>query len=80
MTSDKFMVVGALTGLPLHRGVLRLHRAPKSIKINVEYYIENVFKPLLEVESPKLYGTDVDKVVVHQDQTPSHIVNKTPLI
>ena len=46
----KFMVVGCITD----RGVIPLIRVPKNVKINSGYYIEQVLKPLLEAEAPKL--------------------------
>ena len=65
---DKFMVVGARRG----RGVLPLVKVPKNVKINAEWYIGRVLKPLLEVEVPKLYGEDTHKVFVHHDAASSH--------
>ena len=42
--SEKFMVVGALSG----RGPLLLIQVPPKVKINAEYNVEHVLKPLLE--------------------------------
>lgn len=71
--SDKFMVVGAITG----RGPLPLIRVPEKVKINSAYYIEHVLKPLLEDYVPKLYGEDTSKVFVHHDAAPSHTSRAT---
>jgi hypothetical protein len=71
--SDKFMVVGALSG----RGPLPLIRVPPNVKINSDYYIQHVLKPLLETEVPKLYPGETDKVFVHHDAAPSHTSHKT---
>lgn len=70
-----FMVVGALTG----RGTRRLIRVPKKVKVNSDYYITRILKPLLEVELPKLYPGELSKITVHHDQAPSHISKKTAL-
>ena len=60
---DHFMVVAALTS----RSVLPLIRVPKNVKINAEYYVNNVLRLLLENELPKLYPNDLHKVFVHHD-------------
>jgi len=71
----KFMVVGAISG----RGILPLIKVPQNVKINSEYYIENVLKPFLEVEIPKLYPGEESKVFVHHDAASSHTSKKTEL-
>jgi len=70
---EKIMVVGAMSG----KGVLPLRRVPQNVKINSHYYIEEVLKPWLEVEIPKLYGNDTKNVVVHHDQASSHMSKET---
>ena len=70
---EKFMVVGALTG----PGVLPLIRFPQKVKINSQYYIDDVLKPLLEVHLPKLYPGELNKVFVHHDAASSHTSRKT---
>lgn len=71
--SDKVMVVGAMSG----RGPLPLIRVPHNVKICAKYYIEEVLRPLLEKEIPKLYGEDTSKVFVHHDAASSHTANIT---
>ena len=68
-----FMVVGAICG----RGTLPLIRIPKKVKVCAEYYINDVLKPLLEVELPKLYPGELSKIVVHHDMASSHTAKKT---
>src|SRR5271156_6350868 len=70
---QKFMVVSAMTG----RGVIPLIKVPGKVKINADYYIGNVLKPLLEVEVAKLYPGEMDKVFVHHDKASSHTAKKT---
>jgi len=69
----KFMVVGAMSG----KGVLPLIKVPPKVKVDQEWYIEYVLKPLLEVHVPALYGDEVSKVIVHHDQATSHTGKKT---
>lgn len=70
---DKMMVVGAVSG----RGVLPLKRVPPKVKINSKYYVNDVLKPLLEKEVPKLYPGECDKVFVHHDAASSHTAKFT---
>ena len=67
------MVVGAICG----RGVLPLIKVPAKSKINAQNYIDFVLKPLLEVEIPKLYPGEVNKVFVHHDKATSHTASLT---
>jgi hypothetical protein len=68
-----FMVVAAITG----RGTLPLIRVPSKVKVNADYYISHVLRPLLEVHLPKLYPGELSKVVVHHDLATSHSSKKT---
>ena len=67
-----FMVIGAITG----RGTLRLIRVPKKVKVNAQYYIDDVLKPLLE-DLPRLYPGELSKVKVHHDKATSYTARKT---
>src|SRR5207244_12222551 len=62
------MVVGAMTG----RGVVPLIRVPPKVKINSEFYIEKVLKPLLEDSVAKLYPGETHKIFIHHDKASSH--------
>lgn len=68
-----FMIVGAITG----RGVLPLIRVLPNAKINANYYVNNVLRPLIEEELPKLYPDDLNKVFIHHDKCSSHTAFKT---
>src|SRR5277367_3844563 len=70
---EKVMVVWEMTV----RGVLSLIRVPPKVKVNADYYIEHVLKPLLESEVSKFYGDEACKVFVHHDAAPAHTANKT---
>ena len=65
---EKIMVVGVMSGL----GPLPLIKVPPKVKVNSEYYIRHVLKPLLEVQIPNMNGTGTNKVTVHNDQASSH--------
>lgn len=63
-----FMIVGILTG----RGALPLIRVPNKVKVNSEFYVNYVLKPLFEKLLPKLYKNDMDQVFLHHDKATSH--------
>ncbi|UYV61587.1 hypothetical protein LAZ67_1005417 [Cordylochernes scorpioides] len=67
-----FMVVGVMTG----RGVLPLIKVPSKVKVNSEFYIECVLKPVTE-QLKDLYPGEMDKVFLHHDKASSHTSNKT---
>ena len=69
------MVVGALNG----RGRPPLIQVPQNVKVNSNYYVEEVLKALLEFHVPKLYGEDTPKVFVHHDAASSHTSRATSL-
>ncbi|OXA36984.1 hypothetical protein Fcan01_28233 [Folsomia candida] len=69
--TDKFMVVGAIC----EKGTLRLIKIPPKVKINADYYIRNVLKPLVETHIPSMYGEDISKVFLHHDA--GHTARKT---
>jgi hypothetical protein len=68
-----FMIVGVLSG----RGPLPLFRVPAKVKINAEFYINNVLKPLIETHLPKLYPQEMHKLFIHHDKASSHTAAKT---
>lgn len=67
------MVVGVLTG----RGALPLFKVPNNVKVNSNYYVEQVLKPLIEVQLPKLYPGEMNKVFLHHDKCTSHVSKNT---
>ena len=68
-----FMVVGIITG----RGTVPLFRVPSNVKINAQYYVYYVLKPLFIVHLPRLYPNEMDKVYFHHDKASSHTANLT---
>lgn len=64
----KHMVVGAISG----RGVIDLFQVPKKVKVNADWYISKVLKPLVNTHLPRIYGDDLHKVVIHHDKASSH--------
>ena len=71
--SKGFMVIGILTG----RGTVPLFRVPTACKINAEYYVEYVLKPLFHEYLPALYENEMDKVFFHHDKASSHTAELT---
>lgn len=69
--SDRMMVVGAMNG----RGVLPLIHVGSNAKINSKYYVDNVLQKFLEVEIPKFYPGELDKVYIHHDAVTSRKVH-----
>ena len=59
-----FMVVGIMTG----RGTVPLIRVPSATKINAQYYVDYVLRPLFTEHLPRLYG----KVFFYHDKATSH--------
>jgi hypothetical protein len=52
------MIVGAVSG----RGVFPLKKVPSNVKINTDNYIKYVLKPILEIEVPKIYPNELNKL------------------
>jgi histone-lysine N-methyltransferase SETMAR len=71
--SKGFMVIGVITG----RGTVPLFQVPPKAKVNAEYYIEYVLKPLFKNHLPRLYGNDINKVFFHHDKASSHTAGLT---
>lgn len=68
-----FMVVGIITG----KGTLPLIRVPSATKINSQYYVDYVLRPLFTEHLPRLYGEDINKVFFHHDKASSHTADLT---
>ena len=68
-----FMVVGVMTG----RGVIPLFRVPPKVKINADYYITYILKPLFEKFLPEKYPGELHKIFFHHDKASSHTSRKT---
>jgi len=68
-----FMVVSVITG----RGTVPLFRVPSQVKINAQYYVDYVLKPLFTIHLPRLYPNEMNKVFFHHDKASSHTANLT---
>ena len=68
-----FMIVGVITG----RGTVPLFRVPSEVKINAQYYVDYVLKPLFTIHLPRLYPNEMNKVFFHHDKASSHTANLT---
>ena len=68
-----FMLVGIITG----KGTLPLIKVPSNVKIDAEYYVNFVLKPIIEKLIPSLYGDETNKVWIHHDAATSHTSKKT---
>ncbi|CAG7721373.1 unnamed protein product [Allacma fusca] len=64
----KMMVAGAMSGV----GVLLLIRVPPKVKVNAQYYMDQVLRPLFEDGIAQLYDEDSAKVFVHHNAARSH--------
>ena len=71
--SPRVMVVTGMTG----RGPLKVRIVPKKTKVNANYYIKRVLKPIIEVELPKLYPEGLNHIFLHHDKATSHTSVKT---
>ena len=69
--AKNFMMAGIITG------TVPLFRVPSNVKINAQYYVDYVLKPLFTVHLPRLYPNEMDKVYFHQDKASSHTANLT---
>jgi hypothetical protein len=45
------------------KGTLPLNSDPARVKVNSEYFIEHVLKPLPEANVPALYGSETHEVI-----------------
>ena len=54
------------------RGPTRFYVVEDKAKVNGEYFLEHILKPMMLVDVPALYGADADKVILHMDSAPSH--------
>ena len=68
-----FMVIGVITG----RGTIPLFRVPSEVKINADYYVEYVLRPIFSKYLPQLYPGEMDKIFFHHDKSTSHTAHLT---
>ena len=73
--SKSFMVVGIIS----ERGTVSLLGLlwPARVKINAEYYVKYVLKPLFSDHLPRLYRNEFQKMFLHHDKASSHTANLT---
>ena len=67
------MIVGIITG----KGTVPLFQVLSNVKINAQYYVDYVLRPLFTVHLPALYGREINKVFFHHDKSSSHTANLT---
>ena len=71
--SKSFMVVGIISG----RGTVPLLRVPARVKINAEYNVNYVLKPVFSAHLPRLFPYKKDKVYLHHNKESSDTANLT---
>ncbi|OQV22008.1 hypothetical protein BV898_04218 [Hypsibius exemplaris] len=54
------------------RGPTAIRFLPPRTKVNSDFYVKHVLKPLLEKDIPRLYGTDAKYVALHHDSAAAH--------
>jgi hypothetical protein len=59
-----FRVVGIITG----GGTVLLIRAPSNTKINSQYYVDYVLKPLFNKLLPRFYPNEMNKIFFHYER------------
>jgi hypothetical protein len=64
-------------GISSH-GKTSLRFVKPGVKINADYYINNILKPFLSRDVPRLFpNNEKKKMIFHQDNAPSHASKKT---
>lgn len=54
------------------RGVIKMRLVEPGAKINAQYYIDKVLKPLVAEDIPELFPDEEEKVVFHHDSAHTH--------
>jgi len=54
------------------RGPTDIYFVPPKAKVNSQFYVDHVLKPILQKDIPRLYGKFAKKVTVHHDSAPAH--------
>ena len=60
-----------------YHGVTELRFVESGAKINADYYIEQVLKPMYAYDILKLFGKHQNKMVFHHDSAPAHSARAT---
>lgn len=58
-------------------GVSRAYFVEKNAKINSEYFVANILKPMIAYDIPRLYPGRENDVILHMDSAPAHKANNT---
>lgn len=59
------------------RGKTSLHFIDRKTKVNAHYYVDNVLKPFLRKDLPRLFPGEEKKMIFHQDSASSHTARHT---
>ena len=59
------------------RGKTKAYIVPEKAKVNADYFIKHILKPIVEKDIPRLYGELSGKVKIHMDSAPGHVSKKT---
>ena len=59
------------------RGATRLYIVPARAKVNADYFIERILRPMFALDVPRLFGKKASKVLLHMDSVTSHTARKT---
>ena len=60
-----------------YRGKTEIRIIDKDTKVNSKYYCEQVLKPFLDNDVPRLFPDDLESMAFHQDSASSHTARDT---
>ena len=60
-----------------YRGKTKVYIVPPKSKVNARFFIDNILKPIVEKDIPRLYPGEEHKVVIHMDSAPAHVAKET---
>ena len=58
-------------------GKSRLYVVPEKTKVNADFFVKKILKPMVTYDIPRLFGTQKSKVIFHMDSAPSHRATKS---
>ena len=70
-------VILSLEVLWPYRGKTEIRIIDKGTKVNSKYYCEQVLKPFLDNDVPRLFPDDPESMVFHHDSASSHAARET---
>ena len=59
------------------RGKLWIYIVPEKAKVNADFFVKFILKPMVKKDIPALYGKHPKNVVFHVDSAPAHTAKKT---